>query len=280
MAGPGPDTLATLDTPTHARPRLALFDLDHTLLPIDSDFEWGQFTTRIGWCDPVDFGRRNNAFFADYQAGTLDVHDYVRFATEALRQQGPEAAAAAHARFMQEVVQPAIRPEALALLRQHQQAGDQVLIITATNEFVTAPIARALGVQQLIAVQLARGEGGWYTGAIEGVPSMRAGKVTRMQAWLAARGWGWGDVHSTFYSDSLNDVPLLECVDVPVATNPDARLRALALERGWRVLDLFALQAAVPEPVPGDAPVAPAAPASPVAPVAPVASAEPSAPRP
>ncbi len=252
---PAADT-ATLTPP--ARPRLALFDLDHTLLPIDSDFEWGQFTTRIGWCDPVAFGRRNNVFFADYQAGTLDVHDYVRFATEALRQQGPEAAAAAHARFMQEVVQPAIRPEALALLRQHQDAGDQVLIITATNAFVTAPIARALGVQELIAVQLARGSDGWYTGAIEGVPSMRAGKVTRMEQWLAERGWGWGDVYSTFYSDSLNDVPLLECVDVPVATNPDERLRALAVERGWRVLDLFALQAAVPDPVPGDEPAAPA----------------------
>ncbi len=234
------------------KPRLALFDLDHTLLPIDSDFEWGQFTTRIGWCDPVAFGRRNNAFYADYQAGTLDVHDYVRFATEALRAQGADAATAAHARFMQEVVQPAIRPEALALLQQHRDAGDQVVIITATNEFVTGPIARALGVQELIAVQLARGSDGWYTGAIEGVPSMRAGKVTRMEQWLARRGWGWGDVHSTFYSDSLNDVPLLECVDMPVATNPDERLRTLAGERGWRVLDLFPLQAAVPDPVPGD----------------------------
>ena len=257
----------TADTPA-PRPRLALFDLDHTLLPIDSDFEWGQFTTRIGWCDPVDFGRRNAAFFADYQAGTLDVHDYVRFATEALRQQGCDAATAAHARFMQEVVQPAIRPEALALLRQHQEAGDQVLIITATNEFVTAPIARALGVRELIAVQLERGSDGWYTGAIAGVPSMRGGKVTRMEQWLAARGWGWADVHSTFYSDSMNDVPLLECVDVPVATNPDERLRALAGERGWRMLDLFPLQPAVPDAVPGADPAAAVAPPVPAAPEA------------
>ena len=187
------------------------------------------------------------------------MHDYVLFATEALRAQGHEAAAAAHARFMQEVVQPAIRPEALALLRQHRDAGDQVVIITATNEFVTGPIARALGVQELIAVQLARGSDGWYTGAIEGVPSMRAGKVTRMEQWLAERGWGWGDVHSTFYSDSLNDVPLLECVDVPVATNPDERLRALAVDKGWRVLDLFPLQEAVPDAVPDDNPSAEAA---------------------
>lgn len=228
----------TPDTPA-APVRLALFDLDHTLLPIDSDYEWGEFTTRIGWCDPAEFGRRNAEFFAHYQAGTLDVHDYVRFATEAVRLRGPEAARAAHARFMREVIAPAIRPEALALLRQHQDAGDQIVIVTATNEFVTAPIAQALGVADLLAVQLERGADGWITGAIAGVPSMRAGKVARVEQWLAARGWGWGDVHSTFYSDSLNDVPLLERVNEPVATNPDDRLRALAGQRGWRILDLF-----------------------------------------
>ncbi|NMM87292.1 phosphoserine phosphatase [Rhodococcus sp. SRB_17] len=226
------------DTPA-SRPRLALFDLDHTLLPIDSDYEWGEFTTRIGWNDPAEFSRRNAEFFAHYQAGTLDVHDYVRFAIDAARLRGPEAAAQAHARFMREVVEPAIRPQALALLRQHQQAGDMVVIVTATNEFVTAPIAQALGVPELLAVQLERGADGWFTGAISGVPSMRAGKVTRMEQWLAARQLGWGDVHSTFYSDSLNDLPLLEKVDEPVATNPDERLRALAAQRGWRILDLF-----------------------------------------
>ena len=228
----------TPDTPASA-PRLALFDLDHTLLPIDSDFEWGEFTTRIGWTDAQEFGRRNAEFFAHYQAGTLDVHDYVRFAIDAVRQRGPEAAAQAHAQFMREVVQPAIRPEALALLRQHQSAGDLVVIITATNEFVTGPIAQALGVPDLLAMQLERSADGWFTGAIAGVPSMRAGKVTRMEQWLAARGLDWGSVESTFYSDSLNDVPLLEKVNQPVATNPDDRLRALALQRGWRILDLF-----------------------------------------
>ena len=231
----------TPDTPAQ-RPRLTLFDLDHTLLPIDSDFEWGEFTTRIGWNDPVEFGRRNAEFFAHYQAGTLDVNDYVRFAIDAVRQRGPEAAAQAHAQFMREVVQPAIRPEALALLRQHQSAGDLVVIITATNEFVTGPIAQALGVPDLLAMQLERSADGWFTGAIAGVPSMRAGKVTRMEQWLAARGLDWGSVESTFYSDSLNDVPLLEKVNQPVATNPDDRLRALALQRGWRILDLFPAQ--------------------------------------
>ena len=238
------------------RPRLALFDLDHTLIPIDSDYEWGEFTIRIGWKDPVEFARRNDAFYADYQAGTLDVHDYVRFATEAVRLRGPEAAAAAHQQFMREVIGPAIHPQALALVRTHQASGDEVLIVTATNEFVTRPIAQALGVADaaLMAVQLARDASGWYTGEIDGIPTMREGKVRRMEQWLAARQLGWADVETTFYSDSMNDVPLLEKVNHPVATNPDPRLRALAHERGWRILDLF-----TPQPLPG-APNAPNAP--------------------
>jgi len=226
------------DTQTH-RPRLTLFDLDHTLLPLDSDYEWGEFTIRIGWNDPVEFARRNDEFYAHYQAGTLDVHDYVRFAIDAVRQRGPEAAAQAHDQFMREVIRPAIRPEALQLVQGHQGAGDTVLIVTATNEFVTRPIAQALGVPELLAMQLARDASGWYTGEIDGTPTMREGKVQRMEQWLAARQLSWGDVESTFYSDSMNDVPLLEKVDHPVATNPDARLRALAQERGWRILDLF-----------------------------------------
>ena len=221
------------------RPRLALFDLDHTLLPLDSDYEWGVFTTRIGWTDPEEFGRRNDAVYAHYQAGTLDVHEYVRFATEAVRERGPQEAAQAHAQFMREVITPAIQPTARALLEAHRAAGDEIVIVTATNEFITAPIAQALGVEQLLAVQLERDASGWITGAIAGQPTMREGKVLRMQQWLAERGWDWSAVESTFYSDSMNDVPLLEKVDHPVATNPDARLRALAQQRGWRILDLF-----------------------------------------
>ena len=230
------------------RLRLALFDLDHTLLPLDSDYEWGEFTIRIGWNDPEEFARRNDEFYAHYQAGTLDVHDYVRFATEAVRLRGPEAASAAHLQFMQDVIAPAIQPQALDLIRQHQAAGDEVLIVTATNEFVTTPIAKALGVDQLLAVQLARDASGWYTGEIDGVPTMREGKVRRMEQWLAERALGWADVDSTFYSDSMNDVPLLEKVNHPVATNPDPRLRALAQERGWRILDLFSAPASQDAP--------------------------------
>lgn len=219
--------------------KLALFDLDHTLLPLDSDYAWGEFTARIGWTDPVEFTRRNDAFFAQYQAGQLDVHAYVRFATEAVRQHGPQAAAEAHRRFMDEVIRPGIRPAALQLLQRHRAAGDTLVIVTATNEFVTRPIAQALGVEELVAVELARGPDGWYNGDILGTPSFREGKVARVAQWLAQRGLSWGDVHTTFYSDSTNDLPLLEQVHRPVATNPGAGLRAIAQERGWPILDLF-----------------------------------------
>lgn len=225
------------------KPRIALFDLDHTLLPIDSDYSWGQFTTARGWTDADDFKRRNDAFYADYQAGTLDVQAYVRFATAAFVAQGAINSVAAHADFMRDVVQNSIQPQALALVRGHQQAGDLVVIVTATNEFVTRPIAQAFGVDELIAVELEQAPGPdgqpWFTGALRGTPSFREGKVTRVNAWLAERGWGWQDVHTTFYSDSMNDLPLLEKATVPVATNPDTRLRLLAQERGWRILDLF-----------------------------------------
>jgi HAD superfamily hydrolase (TIGR01490 family) len=219
--------------------RIALFDLDHTLLPIDSDYSWGVFTQDIGWTDPVAFKERNDEFYEHYKAGTLDVHAYVRFATEAVRLRGPAQAEEAHARFMRTVIEPAIHDEARALLRQHRDAGEPVVIVTATNEFVTRPIARALGVEELIAVELERGPDGWITGEIAGVPSLRDGKVARVAQWLAARGLDWDGVECTFYSDSINDLALLEKVDHPVATNPDKMLRAIATERGWRILDLF-----------------------------------------
>jgi HAD superfamily hydrolase (TIGR01490 family) len=221
-----------------SKPRITLFDLDHTLLPIDSDYSWGEFTQQIGWTDPVEFKRRNDAFYQHYVAGTLDVHDYVRFATEALRLRGEAAYREAHAKFMRDWILP-LRPAALELVRGHQAAGDRLAIVTATNELVTRPIAAAFGVPELIAVELARDAGGWITGEIAGVPSMREGKVVRVEAWLQAGGLAWLDVETTFYSDSTNDLPLLERVDHPVATNPDPRLRTIALERGWRILDLF-----------------------------------------
>ena len=223
--------------------KLALFDLDHTLIPMDSDYSWGEFTVALGWVDPDRFRRQNDAFYAQYESETLDMDDYVRFSTAAFRQQGEEKSVAARRQYMRQVVAPRIRPEAIDLVRQHQIAGDDVIIVTATNEFVTRPIASAFGVEDIIAVDLERdttpGSEGWFTGAIRGVPSFRGGKVARVQAWLDARALQWGQVHSTFYSDSINDLPLLEKVDTPVATNPDERLRTIAMERGWRILDLF-----------------------------------------
>jgi len=231
------------------RRQIALFDLDHTLLPMDSDYAWGHFTTAIGWTDSPQFKQRNEDFYAHYQAGTLDVHAYVRFATQAVRLQGQAKALAARERFMQEIIAPAIRPEALALLQLHRERGDQIVIITATNEFVTRPIATALGVDELIAIELelelelerdtATGSSGWLTGEIIGVPSFRAGKVLRFESWLAERHWRRDSVDVTFYTDSINDLPLLEKADHPVATNPDEKLRAVALKRGWRILELF-----------------------------------------
>mgnify|MGYP003348333043 FL=1 len=219
--------------------RLALFDLDHTLLPIDSDYAWGQFTIELGWTDPASFARRNDEFYAQYQAGTLDIHAYVRFATEAFRLRGPAAAEAAHRRFMQEVIEPAIRTPALDLIDRHRQAGDRLVVITATNEFVTRPIVQRLGLDELIAVQLARDTNGWYSGEIEGIPSMREGKVQRMTHWLLEQGLDWNGIEATFYSDSTNDLPLLTRVQHPVATNPDVRLREHAQALGWPILELF-----------------------------------------
>jgi HAD superfamily hydrolase (TIGR01490 family) len=145
---------------------------------------------------------------------------------------------------MEEVVKPGLLPQAFDLVRQHKQEGATVLVVTATNEFVTRPIAAALGADELLAIDLVRdtapGGTGWFTTQVRGVPTFREGKVTRVEAWLAARNLGWQDVHSTFYSDSINDLPLLEKANVPVATNPDDPLRAIALERGWRILELFA----------------------------------------
>jgi HAD superfamily hydrolase (TIGR01490 family) len=174
--------------------KLALFDLDHTLLPLDSDHTWGVFTTEMGWTDPAVFSQRNDEFYAHYQAGTLDIHDYVRFATRAARERGAVEAAQAHARYMDEVIRPRITPEALALVRSHQHAGDTVMIVTATNEFVTRPIAQAFGVSELIAVDLERDASGWITGEIRGTPSFREGKVTRVAQWLDHKGLDWSDV--------------------------------------------------------------------------------------
>jgi len=208
-------------------------------LPLDSDHAWGQYTTRMGWTDADNFAQRNDAFYRQYQQGELDIHAYVQFATQAARERGPQASADAHQSFMREVILPAIRPQATVLVQKHRAQGDRLLIVTATNEFVTAPIAQAFGIDTLIAVQLERDQNGELTGRIAGTPSFGRGKVDRLQQWLEQQGLTWEGIRSTFYSDSINDLPLLEKVNHPVATNPDARLRAVAQQRGWPILELF-----------------------------------------
>jgi len=219
---------------------LCLFDLDDTLLPLDSDHAWGAFVTRLGWVDAVEFGRRNDAFYAQYQAGVLDIHEYIAFATEPLRARSAEEAHAAQRRFMHEVIAPNLRPAAIALVREHQASGDLVALVTATNDFITAPIAQALGIVDLLAVRLERGPGGTITGRIQGTPSYREGKVTRVQEWLAEQQSAWSDfARISVYSDSVNDLALLDHATDPVATNPSPALEAIARERGWRILKLF-----------------------------------------
>jgi HAD superfamily hydrolase (TIGR01490 family) len=220
--------------------KLALFDLDGTLLPGDSDHAFGEFVIRLGWADGDAWRRRNDEFFADYNAGRLDMEAYVRFATGPWRDRDVRELHEAQARFVREFARPALHPAALDLVRRHQEDGDLVAIVTATNEFVTRPIAELFGVRELIATELERDATGRITGAIRGTPAFRDGKIVRVNQWLAQQGFGLGDFASShFYSDSLNDLPLLERVSHPVATNPSQALQAVAHERGWPVLRLF-----------------------------------------
>ncbi len=222
------------------RRNLCLFDLDDTLLPLDSDHAWGAFMTRIGWVEAAEFGRRNDMFYADYQAGRLDIHAYIGFATEPLRAHSAAELNAAHARFMHEVITPSLRPSALALVHDHRARGDLIALVTATNDFITAPIAQAFGIADLLAVRLARGPGATITGEIDGTPSYREGKVTRVTQWLAQQQCSWAEFERiSVYSDSVNDLPLLERATDPVATNPTPALEAMALQRGWCILKLF-----------------------------------------
>jgi HAD superfamily hydrolase (TIGR01490 family) len=218
---------------------LALFDLDHTLLPIDSDHAWGEFLITSGVVDPASFKAANDRFYADYEAGCLDIGLYVEFTLAPLLGLGWARLRDMHAAFMREVILPEIRPVARELVEHHKAQGDLCAIVTGTNSFITAPIARAFGIDHLIAT-VAAIDNGILTGKMQGVPAYREGKVTRVAAWLESMALSLETVpRSTFYSDSHNDLALLMRVTVPVATNPDATLKAAALQRGWRILDLF-----------------------------------------
>jgi HAD superfamily hydrolase (TIGR01490 family) len=222
---------------------LALFDLDHTLLPLDSDQAWAHFIASLGVDGAAQHAKEIDAYYQHYAAGTLDMQAYLNYTLAPLARHSREQLDAWHAQFMQHVITPALLPAAREIVQRHLDAGDLCCIVTATNVFVTAPIARALGIEHLLGIELGtegNEPGARFTGLSVGVPSFREGKITRTETWLASLGHRLEDfAQSWFYSDSINDLPLLERVTHPVATNADPRLRAIAVERGWTVLDLF-----------------------------------------
>lgn len=217
---------------------LTLFDLDNTLLNGDSDFEWSQFLIRIGVLDSELFEAQNLAFYEHYKAGTLDIHEFLDFQLKPLSRHPRKELNAWHQQFMREQGMGMITQAARELVNRHLAANDVCVIITATNSFVTAPIAREFGIEHLIATE-AEHSNGEFTGNVAGVPCFREGKITRLDSWLAQRGWTLESfVDSTFYSDSLNDLPLMSKVVHPVAANPDATLRAHAQKHGWPIINL------------------------------------------
>jgi HAD superfamily hydrolase (TIGR01490 family) len=220
---------------------LALFDLDKTLIPIDSDHGWGEFLVRTGIVDSQEFEAANNRFYAEYTAGTLDIEEYLRFALKPLALKPVKETAAWHAEFMRTVIKPVILPAALSLVKKHQNNGDLCAIVTATNSFVTTPIAAAFGIDHLIACTCDTLPDGRLTGTSTGIPSFGEGKIARVDSWLSGMNLVFNDFEKTwFYSDSRNDLPLLRKVSHPVATNPDSVLQAEAIAKNWQTLELFA----------------------------------------
>ena len=215
---------------------LALFDLDNTLLAGDSDFEWAQFLIDRGVLDREVYEARNQTFYDQYKAGTLNIREFLDFQLKPLARHTRRELDAWHAQFMTERIQPMMRDSARALVELHRD--ELRVVITATNSFVTAPIVRAFGIEHLIATEPAVRDGE-FTGGVDGTPCFREGKVARLELWLAERGENIKNItKSTFYSDSHNDLPLLELVSHPVAVDPDATLRGLAAGRGWPVISL------------------------------------------
>ncbi|MGH8444807.1 MAG: HAD family hydrolase [Solimonas sp.] len=215
--------------------RLAVFDLDHTLLADDSDHLWGRWLIDKGVVDSEAYARENERFYGLYTAGTLDIHEYAAFSLRPLVEQPIERMLALRDRFVQEWIAAKVAPGAPALLEKHRAQGDELLITTATGRFITEPIAALLGVPNLIATD-AEIHDGRYTGRIAGIPNFQGGKVQRLRTWLAAQEQPY--THLTAYSDSRNDIPLLEEAHTAVAVDPDAVLRATATSRGWSVISL------------------------------------------
>ncbi len=218
--------------------RLALFDLDNTLLTGDSDYEWGQFLVDAGVVEREAYEAQNRIYYDQYAAGTLDIHEYLGFALRPLAEHSAAALERWHAQFMSSRVLPMIAPRARDLVRGHLERKDLCALVTATNSFVTAPIAREFGIPHLIATE-PESRGGRFSGRVAGTPCFREGKVRRVEEWLQAMGRRLHEFpESSFYSDSHNDLPLLERVTRPVAVDPDDALAAEALRRGWARISL------------------------------------------
>jgi len=215
--------------------KIALFDLDNTLLDGDSDVAWAEFLIEEGVLHPEEYHPRNQWFFERYKDGTLDIHEFLDFQLAPIANRPRAQLDAWHCDFMQRKIRPMILPKAVELIESH--AGAETAIVTATNRFITAPIASELGVPTLIATDIEEKDG-IFTGKPRGTPNFREGKIERVNEWLAARGCKLEGCESWFYSDSLNDLPLLARVTHPVAVDPDATLRAHAEERGWPVISL------------------------------------------
>ena len=218
--------------------KLALFDLDNTLLSGDSDFEWAQFLIAQGVLDREVYEARNLEFYAQYKAGTLDIHAFLDFQLKPLSRHPRAQLDAWHQQFIQTRIFPMIGAPARALVKRHRDEGHMLAIITATNSFVTTPIAREFGVAHLIATEPEQ-VNGEFTGKVIDIPCFRDGKVQRLEAWLTAQGIERGDIErSWFYSDSHNDLFLMDWVSDPVAVDPDPQLTAVAQTRAWPILSL------------------------------------------
>ena len=214
---------------------LAIFDLDNTLIANDSDFLWGDFLVKKGYVDGEQFAAKNAQFYEDYKSGNLDIFAYQRFALEPLSKQSMQTLDEWHADFMQTVIEPIVLPKALALVEKHKQQGDRVLIITATNTFITRPIGKRYGIDELLGTE---GEivDGRYTGEVAGTPTFQEGKVVRLNEWLKEQNETLEG--SYFYSDSHNDLPLLKLVDHPVVVDADETLLTYAKEHNWPSISL------------------------------------------
>ncbi len=220
--------------------RLAIFDLDNTLIAGDSDHAWGEFMVAEGMVDPQVYKEANDQFYVDYERGELDLEAYLNFSLEPLTRYSLEQLSQLHDKFLHQVVEPMMLPKAKALLQQHRDQGDYLLIITSTNGFITKPIGKALGVDDILATEAEILEDR-YTGKMTGTPCFQAGKITRLQQWLdkaESQGFYGSMKDCYFYSDSLNDLPLMLEVENPVAVDPDDALRAHADKAGWPIISL------------------------------------------